>query len=204
MSDAVVEVPMQHEIPAGALGPDPVVIDVRAFLVPGPTGLVLVDTGMDASGSALDAALAAAGAAWSDVTDVVVSHHHPDHTGALDHVRRQAPRATVHAHPLDEVPGTSPLLDGERVGSLRAFATPGHTPGHLSLVDDDRGVLLASDCLGVVDGQLRRGPEMFTADPEEAERSLHRLLELRGARVLLSHGPELEDPWGALDRLLER
>lgn len=195
---------MRHEIPAGVLGPDPVVIDVRAFLVPHPTGLVLVDTGMDPSGSSLDAALAAVGARWSDVTDVVISHHHPDHTGALDHVRELAPRATVHAHPLDEVPRTTPLLDGGRVGSLRAFATPGHTPGHLSLVDDDRGVLLASDCLGVVDGQLRRAPEMFTADADQAERSLHRLLELRGARLLPSHGPELVDPWDALERLLVR
>lgn len=195
---------MRHEIPAGALGPDPVVIDVRAFFVPHPTGLVLVDTGMDPSGSSLDAALTASGAGWSDVTDVVVSHHHPDHTGALDHVHDLVPRAIVHAHPLDEVPGTTSLLDGERVRSLRAFATPGHTAGHLSVVDDDRGVVLVSDCLGVVDGQLRRGPEMFTADPDQAERSLHRLLELRGARLLVSHGPEPDDPWNALDRLLDR
>ncbi|GAB3667658.1 hypothetical protein GCM10027596_37040 [Nocardioides korecus] len=38
----------------------------------------------------------------------------------------------------------------------------------------------------------------------QAERSLHRLLELRGARLLMLHGPELDDPWDALDHLLDR
>lgn len=65
-------------------------------------------------------------------------------------------------------------------------------------------MLLASDCLGVVDGQLRRAPEVFRADADQAERSLHRLLELRGARLLMLHGPELDDPWDALDHLLDR
>ena len=38
---------MEHVIPAGRLGPEPVKLDVRAYLVPHESGLVLVDTGMD-------------------------------------------------------------------------------------------------------------------------------------------------------------
>ncbi len=200
----VTAIPMEHLIPAGALGPEEVTLDVRAYLVPHDSGLVLVDTGMDESGEALDAALTQAGASWSDISHVVITHGHPDHVGALGHVCRMAPDARLVAHPAEGIADTTPLSDGEVVGTLRAFATPGHTPGHLSLIDEDRGVLLIGDCVGVVGGQMVRAPEPFTADLEEAERSLHRLNDLRGARVCFAHGPELERPWEALDLLLDR
>ena len=206
MADEIISIPMEHEIPAGAMGPAPVRLDVRAYLVPHATGLVLVDTGMDAAGDAIDTALAGAGASWSDVSDVVLTHAHPDHVGALDHVKASAPNITVHAHPSERLPGASAsaVEDGSRVGTLRVFATPGHTAGHISLIDNDRGALLIGDCLGVVDGQLVRAPDLFTADPETAERSLERLRELRGSRMLFAHGPEMASPWAALDLMLER
>lgn len=193
---------MEHVIPAGRLGPEPVKLAVLAYLVPHESRLVLVDTGMDAIGHALDLALAHSGASWSDVSHVVITHGHPDHTGAVDHVRQVAPGARVLADPLEEIPDTEPLADGAVVGTLRAFATPGHTPGHLSLIDESRGVLLVGDCPGTVDGELVRAPEQFTADLEQAEQSLHRLRALRGARMLFAHGPEVSRPWDALDALL--
>ncbi len=193
---------MVHVVPAGTLGPEPVTIDVRAYLVPHDTGLILVDTGMDAAGRALEEALARAGAWWDDVTEVVITHGHPDHTGGLGRVREMAPSAALLANPLDGVDGARPLQDGATAGTLRAFATPGHTAGHTSLVDESRGVLLVGDSLGVVDGALVRGPARFTADAAQAERSLERLRSLRGARMLFGHGPEISDPWAALDDLL--
>lgn len=202
MGAEIVEITMEHLLPAGALGPEPVAFEVRAYLVPHASGLVLVDTGMDPDGPALDAALARAGGSWSDVSHVVTTHSHPDHVRALDHVRRVAPGASVLGHPADGLADSRPLSHGDVVGGLRVLATPGHTPGHVSLLDEDRGVLLVGDCLGAVDGDLVRAPEQFTADHEEAERSLHRLLDVRGARMLFGHGAELDDPWEALDVLL--
>lgn len=64
------------------------------------------------------------------------------------------------------------------------------------------GVLLVGDRLGVVDGEPVRAPARFTSDAAQAERSLHRLLEVRGSRTLIAHGPEIDDPWPSLDRLL--
>lgn len=203
MNPEVIGIAMEQLIPAGALGPEAVTLDVGAYLVAHASGLVLVDTGMDATGQALDLALADAGASWSDVSDVVITHGHPDHIGALGHVRQVAPAASVLARPADELMDAAPLLDGDLVGTLRAVATPGHTLGHVSLVDQDRGVLLVGDCLGTVNGELVRAPERFTADPEQAEQSLHRLAQLRGARMLFAHGPELDRPWEALDALID-
>ena len=41
------------------------------------------------------------------------------------------------------------------------------------------------------------------ADLAVAEMSIRRLLDFRGARMLFAHGPEIADPWTALDSLLE-
>ena len=103
---------------------------------------------------------------------------------------------------LEDAAGLHPLADGQVVGPLRVVASPGHTPGHVSFLDEERGVLLVGDCLGTVGGRLVRGPERFTADPAVAEQTLHDLLAFRGARMLFGHGPELSDPWGQLDALL--
>jgi glyoxylase-like metal-dependent hydrolase (beta-lactamase superfamily II) len=195
---------MEHRIPAGALGPGPVQLDVRAYLVAHASGVILVDTGMDAGGRALDAALGEAGAAWPDVSHVLISHTHRDHVGALDHVRQAAPAAAVMASPAEGLPGLSPLADRDVIGPLRVFASPGHTSGHLSFVDEERGVLMVGDCVGVVAGRLVRAPERFTADLEVAEQTLRSLLVWRGARMLFAHGPELASPWDELERLLER
>ena len=202
MSATIIGIPMEHVIAAGIFGPDPMTVNVRAYLVPHETGLTLVDTGLDPGGDALDLALADAGASWTDVSDVVITHAHPDHVGALDHVRVAAPKARVHANPAERMAGTLPLSDGDTVNSLRAIATPGHTEGHLSLIDESQATLLVGDCLGVVEGRLVRAPAQFTADGDQAEQSLHRLRSMRGARMLFAHGEELTQPWADLDVLL--
>ena len=96
--------------------------------MPHDSGLVLVDTGMDPCGEAIDSALVAAGASWSDLSHVVLTHGHPDHPGALDHVRRSAPEALVLASPLEGLPDTGSLADGDLVGSLREGAAACQTP----------------------------------------------------------------------------
>jgi glyoxylase-like metal-dependent hydrolase (beta-lactamase superfamily II) len=202
MSADIIEVPMELLIPAGRMGPEPVKLDVRAYLVPHDAGLVLVDTGMELTGNALDLALAQRGATWSDVSHVVLTHGHPDHTGAVGHVRQMAAVVSILASPMEGIPDTEPLSEGAVVGTLRVIATPGHTAGHLSLLDESRGLLLVGDCLGSMNGEVVRAPERFTADPERAEQSLHRLRDFRGTRMLFAHGPEVSDPWDALDALL--
>jgi Metallo-beta-lactamase superfamily len=84
MGAAIRAVVMEHRIPAGVLGPEPVLLDVRAYLVTHATGVILVDTGMDAGGHALDAALGEAGAAWSDVSHVLITHAHWTAPGILE------------------------------------------------------------------------------------------------------------------------
>ncbi len=73
----------QLQLPPGMAVPDPVTIEVRCFVVVGTGGVVLVDTGPPGTGAAIGEALARVGAAWSDVTDIVLTHRHFDHVRGL-------------------------------------------------------------------------------------------------------------------------
>jgi glyoxylase-like metal-dependent hydrolase (beta-lactamase superfamily II) len=187
-------------LPAGVAGPEAMDFDVRCFLVPHASGLVLVDTGLPGPAQAIGTALAEFGAAWSDLTDVLLSHDHPDHVGALTDVLTLAPAATVWGN---APPSARALKDGDRIQGLQVIATPGHTAGHVSLLHDS-GALLVGDLVGGAGDRLVRAPASFTADPEEAERSLRRIADIRADRLLPAHGAEVSHPFQALAELMDQ
>src|SRR2546429_7446175 len=83
----------------------------------------------------VDAALKASG--WR-LTDILVTHHHADHTGGIAELKQRhrcrvvAPHGEAARIPL--VDATVREDDEVRVGSLRGrvLETPGHTAGHIS------------------------------------------------------------------------
>ena len=100
--------------------------------------VIVVDPGMVASREALLAALAAHGPQAADVTDVVFSHHHPDHTvnAAL------FPAARIHDHWAMYVGDrwVDRDADGTELGpSVRLLRTPGHTAEDISTVASTPG-----------------------------------------------------------------
>jgi len=201
----------QVQVPPGVLGPEPVSFEVRCFVVADAGGVVLVDTGTPGSRGSIGAALAKVGAAWSDVSDIVLTHSHFDHTGGLAESAELAPGAAVWAGAQDapEIPpiggrAVRSLTEGDRVGGMLVFETPGHTPGHVSLLHEAASTLLIGDLVGSIDGALTFGPSAFTADPALSVRSLQRMAELGIDRVLFSHGGEVSDPGAAIRQLLER
>jgi glyoxylase-like metal-dependent hydrolase (beta-lactamase superfamily II) len=79
-------------------------------------------------------------------------------------------------------------------GRPRVIATPGHSPGHCSILLADRGVLFAGDALATFDATTRtRGPRLLStnADHEQALASLSRLEGTGATTVLPGHGA----PW---------
>ena len=95
--------------------------------------VIIVDPGMVADRDALLAALEAHGPAPQDVTDVVFSHHHPDHTVNAALFRN----ARIHDHWA--VYQGDRWLDrdahGAQLGpSVRLVRTPGHTREDISTV----------------------------------------------------------------------
>jgi glyoxylase-like metal-dependent hydrolase (beta-lactamase superfamily II) len=121
-----------HEGYVGRDGDDERVAGTVTLILDGDA-VIVVDPGMVASREALLAALARHGPEPGDVTDVVFSHHHPDHTvnAAL------FPRARIHDHWAVYL-GDRWLdrdADGAELGpSVRLLRTPGHTAEDISTV----------------------------------------------------------------------
>ena len=195
--------------PGGAFRPELTAIDVRCFVVPHANGVVLIDAGPPANGPTIEAALSRVGASWSDVTDVVLTHSHFDHVGSLADVIALAHNATLGAgaNDAEEIgrgaqTAVRPLDDGDKVGDLTVLATPGHTPGHISLLLEAASLVLIGDLVGSIEGVVAFGPPQFTADPVLNDRSLARVVGLNADRILFSHGDEVSDPNAAIRELL--
>ncbi len=148
--------------------------------------LVVVDPGMVPGPGAILDPLASHGFGPEDVTDVVLSHHHPDH--ALH--AGLFPRARVHDH-WAWYRGdlwTARPAEGFRVSSdVRLLTTPGHTREDVTtVVRTDRGLVAFTHLWWSAEGP----PE----DPLAEDRAaLHagraRVLALPGlARIVPGHG----------------
>ncbi|MEO7455030.1 MAG: MBL fold metallo-hydrolase [Gemmatimonadaceae bacterium] len=72
---------------------------IAAFLVTGPYGHTLIETGPGSTLAALEAAVEAAGAKLGDITQLVVTHIHLDHAGAAGSLLRRLPNARLFVHP---------------------------------------------------------------------------------------------------------
>jgi len=126
------EVHVLHEGYVGLEGDDERVSGTVTLIVDG-AAVIVVDPGMVADRGALLAALAAHGPRQEDVTDVVFSHHHPDHTvnAALFQ------NARIHDHWA--IYQGDRWLDRDAHGavlapSVRLLRTPGHTSEDISTV----------------------------------------------------------------------
>jgi glyoxylase-like metal-dependent hydrolase (beta-lactamase superfamily II) len=82
---------------------------IAAFVLRGPEGPVLVETGPGSTLPALRAGLARFGLEAREVRDVLVTHIHLDHSGAAGWWARQGAR--VHVHPL----GAPHLVDPSKL-----------------------------------------------------------------------------------------
>src|SRR6266581_2421805 len=116
--------------------------------------------------AAVEAALQATG--WR-LSDILVTHHHADHTDGIvplktrHHCRVTAPRNE--AARIAAVDATVGEGDPVKVGGLtaRVIETPGHTAGHISYVfDADRLAFVGDTLFSIGCGRVIEGtPEMM-------------------------------------------
>jgi N-acyl homoserine lactone hydrolase len=191
---------------------------VIAYAIRHPGGVFLFDTGFGFGNAELDASyqvraralpevLADVGIDIAEVTAVANCHLHADHAGQ----NGLFPGVPIYVQPAElqaahrpdytilewvDFPGARYAQiagDHEVAPRIRIFATPGHSPGHQSLVVDmpDGPLLLAGQAVyshgewSAIEG-AREGAST-APDNEAYARSIARLRALKPKRVLFGH-----------------
>ena len=157
-------------------------------LIQDGAAVIVVDPGLVSSRGALLAAVAEHGVGPAEVTDVVFSHHHPDHTvnAAL------FPSARIHDHwaIYDGDLWISRAADGYVISpSVRLMATPGHTPEDITtLAATPGGVHACTHAWWAADGPA---DDPFALDQAVLAASRGRILAVASV-IIPGHGPEFE------------
>jgi len=99
------------------------------------------------------------------------------------------------ANRFDPIEVAQELRDGDELdvaGGLRVVHTPGHTPGHVSLLHPGSGVLVTGDSIMNVLG-LRWSPRPICTDPRLSQATADRLADLDFRVAGFTHGPHVAD-----------
>lgn len=199
---------------------------VNCYFVEEENELTLIDAALPYSAKSI---IKAAEKIGKSITRIIITHAHNDHIGALDTLKELLPYSKVYFSSRDALllEGNSSLLpnekntpirgglpkniktkpdvlleEGDRVGSLEVIATPGHTPGSISLFDTRNRSLIAGDALVtrgklIVSGMLNPlfpFPALATWDKETALKSAKKLSNLNPSLLAVGHGKMLKQP----------
>jgi len=208
---------------------------LNAYLVREEDGLTLIDTTVSGAAKPI---LAEVDRLGQPLRRIVITHAHADHCASLDALHAQRPDAEVlvsardalflagdcstqSGEPAGRIFGpfypriktvpTRTLQDGDMVGSLRAVAAPGHTPGQLAFFDTCDDTLLCGDAylalggLFVTTKLVRRFPVpalVGTWHKPPAYETAERLRALNPRRLGTGHGKVIANPGPDMDRAL--
>ena len=208
---------------------------VNAYLVAEDDGLTLIDTAVTGSAKPI---LAAAERLGAPIRRIVLTHAHGDHVGSLDALAAQLPDAEVliserearllrkdkslepeepQDRPKGGFPGTETqptgrFEPGDTIGSLEVLAAPGHTPGHVALLDLRDETLFCGDAFSTLGG-VATSAKVNPLFPLPAFATWHKPTALDSARSLRTrepralapgHGKVVEDPASAMDAAIAK
>ncbi|PQZ56607.1 MULTISPECIES: MBL fold metallo-hydrolase [Bacillus] len=208
---------------------------INCYFVEEETGLTLIDAALPFCAKKI---LESARKIGKPITNIVITHAHDDHVGALDAIKQELPNVSVYISERDArlLEGdlslqkgerntpikvgvsrkiqTTPdflLQEGDRIGSLVAIETPGHTPGSMAFLDTRNDALIVGDAFqtrgGVaVAGQLKwlfPFPVFGTWDANMALTSAQKLLEYKPTILATGHGKMIKDPLLHMQRAIE-
>jgi glyoxylase-like metal-dependent hydrolase (beta-lactamase superfamily II) len=168
---------------------------VSAYIVERDGAAAVVDTGVSGSAGDIEAGLAVLGLDWTSVGSVIFTHNHGDHVGSARDVMEAAGGAEAFAGDDDiaRIDSSRPITavgDGDTVFGLDVIATPGHTPGHIAVLDPIGRFLVAGDALnGLPDGSGVAGPNPeFSSDMTTAIASAIKLGGFEYDDAYFGHG----------------
>ena len=147
--------------------------------------LVVIDPGMVPGVASILDPLSALGVATGDITDVVISHHHPDHTVNI----ALFPNARIHDHWAtyrDDQWIDRPAEGFDVSPNIALIETPGHTPQDITtLVTTDQGVIAFTHLWWMAEGPV---DDPYASDMTLLRAGRARVLGLAAA-IVPGHGP---------------
>jgi len=166
---------------------------VSAYVIVRGGEAAVIDTGNGGSAGAIEGVLTGLGVGWKAVGHVILTHDHPDHQGSMGAVMEAAEAAVGYAGAGDISDISSPrelaaVGDGDTVLGIDVIETPGHTPGHISLLDPQLSLLIAGDALVGAGGGVAGPVPRFTADQGMANASVAKLGGLTFQAAAFGHG----------------
>jgi|TARA_Y100000310_G_scaffold118685_1_gene117571 glyoxylase-like metal-dependent hydrolase (beta-lactamase superfamily II) len=194
----------------------------KAYLIEGET-LALVDAGLPWHGRTVLRYIASIGRKPEELSHILVTHSHPDHTGGIYRVAKKTGAAVV-AHGddtrsrrgggstlgymgifgalpvpmpfLGRMPIVTPVQDGELLsigGGIRVIHTPGHTDGSVCFLDESTKTLFSGDTIFSDGTRISRSVPFFGYDDQAYRNSLKRLAGMDFDAVCGGHGSPLLD-----------
>lgn len=183
--------------------------------------ITLVDTGLKWAPPRILAALEEIDSGPTDVTSILLTHAHFDHAGGAAHLANVTEQGlTVHPADADYVrtgegprtdrtlalgrlvrrtsgsdpaPVAGTMTDGELLpgSQVRVHHTPGHTPGHCSLVHEPSGTLITGDAIWNMRSRRTWPMLAFCTNAALTMQSAHTLADLEYESAAFTHGPEI-------------
>jgi glyoxylase-like metal-dependent hydrolase (beta-lactamase superfamily II) len=139
-------------------------------------------------------------AAFAQTSGAAIHMHSDDVAYAARGVKPPADSATWLGRLMNRLPGgkftpfsAESFTDGQLLdvgGGLRVLHTPGHSPGHVSLLHEPTGLLITGDALMNVLG-TRISPASLCSDFKLTRQSVHVLGEVSYDLAAFTHGPEI-------------
>ena len=151
---------------------------------------IVIDPGLVAAQSQILEPLARLGVQPDQITDAVISHHHPDHTmnvGLFGNARVHSGTAIYFGDHWDDA-----SADRSISANVRLIATPGHQPEDISVVIDGND---SNGNSGIViythEWWMESGPEIdpYAANPDQLAASRKKILDLNPVKIIPAHGP---------------
>lgn len=169
---------------------------VSAYILYRGGEAALIDTGVEGSAASIEAALGEVGLGWDSVGHVVLTHKHPDHVGSVDAVMEAASGATLYAGApdipaIDSAIVPQPVSDGDSIFDLDVVETPGHTAGHICVLDTAAGILVAGDAMVGARGGVAGPDPAFAENMTVALGSVRKLAGFSYEVALFGHGDPL-------------
>jgi glyoxylase-like metal-dependent hydrolase (beta-lactamase superfamily II) len=191
----------------------------NVYLVINGEELTVIDTGTSGNAKKIVEYIQKLGRQPTDVKTIILTHFHMDHMGSAKELKELThAKLAVHAEDADYVSGKKQmpkpkniliraaasfikpapadveiiLKEGDKISGLTVIPVPGHTPGSIALLDEERKVLFSGDTLRYDGKKVSGAPEQFSLDLAKEKESIRKIATFNFDVMLPGHGEPLK------------